>query len=115
MKNKISYYICIISLISLIILSFLWEWKISPIRNGGSWLTLKALILCLPLSGILKGKLYVYQISNIFILLYFTEGIVRVISDRNYTSKMLALGEIILSLIFIINCILYIKSKSSKN
>src|SRR5690348_2233873 len=69
------------SLIALILLSLAWESILAPLKPGGTMLMLKAVPLLLPLFGILRGKRYTYQWACMFILLYFTEGVVRAWSD----------------------------------
>jgi len=95
-----------VSLIALILLALAWETKLAPLKPGGSLLMLKAVPLLLPLLGILRGKRYTYQWSSMFILLYFTEGVVRAWSDAG-TSAKLALIEIVLSVIFFTCAIFY--------
>jgi uncharacterized membrane protein len=96
------------SLIALIFLCLAWESVLAPLKPAGSLLILKALPLLLPLFGILKGRRYTYQWASMFILLYFTEGVVRAWSDTGLSAK-LALLEVVLSLIFFICTIYYAK------
>jgi len=95
-----------ISLISLILLALAWETVLAPLKLGGSLLMLKAVPLLLPLFGILRGKRYTYQWSCMFILLYFTEGVVRAWSDVGLSAQ-LAVAEIILSVAFFSCAIFY--------
>lgn len=95
-----------ISLIALIMLCLAWEGWLAPLRPGGSLLIFKALPLLLPLFGILRGKRYTYQWSSMFILLWFTEGIVRAWSDTGLSAS-LALAEVVLSLAFFVSAIFY--------
>jgi uncharacterized membrane protein len=94
------------SLIALIALCLLWELYLAPLRPGGSWLVLKTVPLLLPLFGILRGKRYTYQWASMFILVYFTEGVVRAWSDKGM-SQTLSIAEIALSLIFFVTTITY--------
>ena len=94
------------SLIGLIFLCLFWEAWLAPLRQGGSNLVLKTLPLMFPLFGILRGKRYTYQWSCMFILLYFTEGVVRAWSDTGLSAK-LAAAEVILSLLFFTCTIFY--------
>ena len=96
------------SLIALIMLCLAWETILAPLKPGGSLLMLKAVPLLLPLFGILKGRRYTYQWSSMFVLFYFTEGVVRTWSDTGLSAK-LALIEVVLSLIFFICAIFYAK------
>lgn len=94
------------SLIALIFLCLAWELWLAPLRPGGSWLILKAIVLLPPLMGILKGRRYTYQWASMFILLYFVEGVMRAWSDQGLSAR-LALGEIALSLAFFAAAIFY--------
>ena len=101
-------FIASASLIGLILLCLAWETVLAPLRPGGSLLVLKAVPLLLPLRGILSGKRYTYQWACMFILLYFTEGVVRAWSDLGL-SAALGLLEVLLALTFFIAAILYAK------
>lgn len=94
------------SLIALIMLSLAWETVLAPFKPGGSMLMLKAVPLLLPLFGILGGKRYTYKWAGMFILIYFTEGVVRAWSDVGLSAK-LALIEVLLTLIFFVCTIFY--------
>ena len=96
------------SLIALIMLCLAWETVLAPLKPGGSLLTLKAVPLLLPLFGILKGRRYTYQWASMFILFYFTEGVVRAWADAGLSAK-LALLEVALTLLFFICAIFYAK------
>lgn len=95
-----------VSLIALILLCLAWETALAPFKPGGSLLILKSLPLLLPLFGILGGKRYTYKWASMFILLYFTEGVVRAWSDVGLSGK-LALLEVILTLVFFLCAIFY--------
>ncbi len=69
---------------------------------------LKALPLLIPLFGILRGKRYTYQWASMFVLFYFTEGVVRAWSDKG-VSQMLAGIEVALSVVFFIAAIYFAK------
>jgi len=101
-----------ISLILLIILMLAWELFLAPLKIGGSTLALKAVLLLLPLFGILRGKRYTYQWASMFILIFFTEGLVRAWSDDGLSAQ-LAVIEVILSIIFFICAIYYAKLTES--
>jgi uncharacterized membrane protein len=70
-------WIAIVALCSLIVLCLAWEFRLSPLRPGGSWLALKAAPLALPLGGILSGRRYTFQWTSLLALAYFAEGVVR--------------------------------------
>ncbi|NOT68211.1 MAG: DUF2069 domain-containing protein [Methylophilaceae bacterium] len=103
-----------ISLIALIMLSLAWEGWLAPLKPGGSTLILKTLPLLLPLFGILRGKRYTYQWASMFILIYFTEGVVRAWADQGLSSR-LALLEAVLSVIFFMCAIFYARLAGAAN
>ncbi|AEG68933.1 DUF2069 domain-containing protein [Ralstonia solanacearum] len=96
------------SLIALIALCAAWELWLAPLRPGGSWLALKALLLAWPLPGVLRRNRYTMQWASMFILLFFTEGIVRATSDAS-ASRALAWAEVALSLVFFFATIFYLR------
>ena len=65
--------------VDLFILCIAWEWFISPLRPGGSWLILKAIPLLFAIPGLWTGKVYTMQWASMLILLYITEGLVRIL------------------------------------
>lgn len=65
--------------VDLFILCVAWEWFISPLRPGGSWLILKAIPLLFAIPGLWKGNVYTMQWASMLILLYITEGLVRIL------------------------------------
>jgi len=97
------------SLLMLFLLCIAWELFIDPLVPGGSVYVLKALPLLFPLYGVYKGNLYTLQWSSMLVLLYFTEGVVRWYSDISTTSSMLGAMETVLSLIFFLAAILYVR------
>ena len=94
------------ALVALILLCLAWELWLAPLRPGGSYLALKAAPLALPLYGILFGRRYTYQWSSMFVLLYFTEGVVRAWGDKDL-SQSLAFAEVALSVIFFAAVVAY--------
>ena len=96
----------------MIVLCVAWELWLAPLRPGGSWMALKALPLLFPLRGILKRSIYTLQWSSMFILLYFTEGVVRATSTSGIDaglSAMLASAEVALCVIFFASTILFLR------
>ncbi len=96
-------------LIGLIVLGLAWELWLAPLRPGGSWLVLKVIPLLFPLRGVLKGDLYTMQWASMFILLYLMEGVTRAWSDPNPASMWLGGIEIVLSLVFYLCAIFYVR------
>lgn len=101
MSLRTLYLTACSSLIALIFLCLIWELRLAPVQQGGSWLALKCLPLLAPLFGILNARRYTYQWASMLILAYFTEGIVRATTDTGM-SRWLATGEVLLSVIFFV-------------
>ena len=101
------------SLIALILLSLAWETVLAPLKPGGSLLMLKAVPLLVPLFGILRGKRYTYQWASMFILLYFTEGVVRAWSDIGVSAQLAGI-ETALSIVFFTCAIFYARQTRGK-
>ncbi|CAB3640909.1 DUF2069 domain-containing protein [Achromobacter sp. SIMBA_011] len=98
-----------VSLFALIVLCVTWETLVAPLRPGGSWMLLKALPLVLPLRGVVRGNLYTYQWASMLSLLYLMEGVVRAMSDPAPLSVLMAWGEILLSTLFFVSAIFYVR------
>lgn len=69
------------TLAALALLCIAWEWRLAPLRPGGSALVLKALPLLIALPGVLRRRIYTLQWASMLVLLYFAEGIVRGMTD----------------------------------
>ena len=111
-RQKFYYALSVGSLLALIVLCVVWEAWLAPLRPGGSWMVLKALPLLFPLRGILKRDVYTLQWSSMFILFYFTEGVVRATSTSGVDagmSAMLAGAEVALTCVFFLATILFLR------
>ena len=93
--------------IDLFILCIAWEWFISPLRPGGSWLILKGIPLLFAIPGIWKGKVYTMQWASMLILLYVTEGLVRILETG--ANFWMALLETTLATIGFVCLLMYLK------
>ncbi len=91
-----TYVVANTSLVLLIALCIAWELFLAPLRPGGSWMVLKALPLLAPLPGILRARRYTCQWASLLSLAYFTEGVVRAMSDP-LAGRYLAVLEIVLA------------------
>lgn len=79
-RNKDPYQlIATAAFVDLFILCIAWEWFISPLRPGGSWLILKAIPLLFAIPGLWRGNVYTMQWASMLVLLYVTEGLVRIL------------------------------------
>jgi uncharacterized membrane protein len=93
--------------VDLFILCVCWEWFISPLRPGGSWLILKGIPLLFAIPGIWHGKVYTMQWASMLILLYATEGLVRILETG--ANFWLAALETLLATIGFICLLIYLK------
>ncbi|MBU3626651.1 DUF2069 domain-containing protein [Polynucleobacter sp. JS-Safj-400b-B2] len=93
--------------IDLFILCVCWEWFISPLRPGGSWLILKGIPLLFAIPGIWKGKVYTMQWASMLILLYALEGLVRILETG--ANFWLAALETLLAIIGFVCLLMYLK------
>ena len=85
------------AVLALCAILVLWEIWLAPIRQGGSWLALKALPLGLALPGLFRRRPYTRQWLSLLLPLYAAEGIVRAWTEPGRI-RMLALTEIVLAL-----------------
>lgn len=99
-----------LSLIAMIVVCVSWELWLSPLREGGSWLALKALPLCLPLAGVLKGRVYTFQWSCMLILFYFAEAVMRLF-DAAPVSRLCAAAVAVLSLVYFVACLAFVRNE----
>jgi len=96
------------SLMGLIVLGLAWELWLAPVRPGGTLLALKVLPLCIPLTGLLKNRMYTYRWLSLMVWLYFTEGVVRASGDRA-PSNYLAMLEVVLCVVLFAACALHVR------
>lgn len=101
------------SVLALIVLGLVWELWLAPVRPGGTWLAVKVLPLCLPLGGLLAGKLYTFRWTSLLVWLYFIEGAVRATSDPG-PSVPFAVAEVVLCLVLFTACVAHIRLRARK-
>ena len=107
-KQHWSHTAAVASLAGLIAVSLAWELWLAPLRPGGSWLALKALPLCLPLAGILMGKVYTYQWTCLLVLAYFAEAVMRLF-DAGAASRWCAAAALLCSTVLFVACLVFVK------
>lgn len=95
--------------VALIVLSLAWELWLAPLRPGGSWLALKALPLCLPLAGILRGRPYTYQYASMLILAYVAEAVMRLF-DAQPASRWCAAAALVCAVVFFVADLRYLRA-----
>ena len=86
------------AVLALCAILVMWEIWLAPIRQGGSWLALKALPLAIALPGLFRGRLYTRQWLSLLLPLYAAEGIVRAWTEPGRI-RVLALAEIVFALV----------------
>jgi uncharacterized membrane protein len=96
------------SLLGLIVLGLAWELWLAPLREGGSWWAIKVLPLTIPLTGLLKNRMYTYRWVSLLVWLYFTEGAVRATSESG-TSMWLAVLQVLLCVALFVACALHVR------
>jgi uncharacterized membrane protein len=101
--------IAIVSLIALLLWCVVWEIWFAPLRPGGTLLFLKALPLAFAVRGVARGSLYTIQWASMLVLLYLMEGVVRVMSDPPGPSISAAWLEVVLSSVFFLCSIFYVR------
>ena len=101
-----------LALIALIFLCILWEGWLAPLRPGGSWMTLKGIILLPALFGVLRGRRYTFKWLSLLIQFYLLEGLTRATSDQGL-SQQLAMIETVLAAILFACTILFVRSTRS--
>lgn len=94
------------SLLGLIVLGLAWELVLAP--TGNRTLALKVLPLAIPLTGLLKNRMYTYRWVSLMIWLYFIEGVIRASGDRGM-SAWLAGGEVALCVLLFTACAVHVR------
>lgn len=77
MKARTLAAVSSVALLALIVLCVMWEGWLAPLRQGGSWMMLKAAPLLPAVFGVLRGRRYTSQWLSMLSLLYLTEGVLR--------------------------------------
>lgn len=107
-RNKDPYQlIATAAFVDLFILCIAWEWFISPLRPGGSWLILKAVPLLFAIPGLWRGNVYTMQWASMLVLLYITEGLVRILETG--TNFWMATLETAIGSIGFVCLLMYLK------
>jgi uncharacterized membrane protein len=105
---QLTRWIAVACLVGLIVLCLAWELWLAPLRPGGTLLALKALPLCVPLTGLLKHRMYTYRWVSLLVWLYFTEAVVRAYSDASPSNYFAGL-ELLLCLGLFTACAMHVR------
>lgn len=98
--------LAIASLLGLIVLGLAWELWLAP--TGRGTLALKVVPLLAALPGLWSGRLYTYRWLSLLLWLYFTEGVVRAVTDAGL-SALLAGVQVLLCLLLFTGCVLQVR------
>jgi uncharacterized membrane protein len=109
--------VALASYLLLILLVVLWEGWLAPAPKTppGFWLTLKGVLLLLPLFGMLRDKPRNYLWASLLVMLYFMEGTMLLYLHRAEAFALhsvlpYALLEIVLTLVFITSAGFYVRA-----
>jgi uncharacterized membrane protein len=83
------------SLATLVLLQFLWEVVLAPIRPGAFWLAFKALPLALLWPGVVRRRRRAVQWSLLLLPWYVAEGVVRAWSEHGRTALCAATSALL--------------------
>lgn len=95
-------WIAFASLLALIVLGLAWELWL-PARPS-LWVV-KVLPLCVPVTGILKRRMYTYRWVSLLVWPYFLEGVVR--ANEGWPAVL----EIALSLLLFADCGMHVRTR----
>lgn len=99
------------SLLGLIVLGLAWELWLAP--TGRGTLAWKVLPLVLPLSGLLKHRMYTYRWVSLFVWLYFIEGVVRATTEPGI-AVVLGSIEVLLCVLLFAACAFHVRWRLSR-
>lgn len=101
----------------LILLVLLWEGWLAPAPKAppGFWLTLKGLLLLMPLFGMLRDRPRSYLWASLLVMFYFMEGVMLIYLHRTEAFALhnvlpYALLETVLTLGFIVTAGFYVRA-----
>lgn len=105
------------SYLLLILLVLLWEGWLAPAPKAppGFWLTLKGVLLLLPLFGMLRDRPRSYLWASLLVMFYFMEGVMLIYLHHAETFALhnvlpYALLETVLTLSFIVSAGFYVRA-----
>ncbi len=89
------------AVLALALLEILWEAWLAPLRPGGSWLALKALPLAILAPGLARGAVRARNLAVLLLLFYFTEGIVRAVSEAGRSAWLAGCAATLAAVAFV--------------
>lgn len=109
--TRLSRTLALVSVVGLILLGLAWELWLAP--TGSGTLALKVVPLLPLLAGLWRYRMFSYRVLSLLVWLYFTEGVVRAVSDSGM-SAWLAIGEVVLTLVAFAACALHVRWRLRK-
>lgn len=109
--TRLSRGLALGGVLGLIGLGLAWELWLAP--TGSGTLALKVLPLVPVLPGLWRFRMRTYRALSLLVWLYFTEGVVRAISDAGL-SALLAGVEVLLTLLIFAACALHVRWRLRK-
>lgn len=106
--QRASRLLAVASATGLIVLGLVWELWLAP-TGTGTW-ALKVLPLLPALPGLWRARLYTYRWVSLLVWLYFTEGVVRAVTEPGL-SGALALLQVLLCLLLFVACVLQVRRR----
>jgi uncharacterized membrane protein len=103
---RASRAVALVGLIGLIVLGLAWELWLAP--TGSGTLAIKVLPLVFCVVGLMRHRMYTFRWLSLLVWLYFTEGVVRAVTEQGL-SRWLAVLEIVLCLLLFSSSALYIR------
>lgn len=79
--NDAALRIAIVTVAALALLELAWEWRLAPLKAGGSWLALKALPLALLWPALARGARRARQWLALLLPFYVAEALVRALTE----------------------------------
>jgi uncharacterized membrane protein len=104
--TRLSRTLTLSATLALIVLCLAWELWLAP--TGSGTLAIKALPLLFVLTGLWRLRMRTYRALSLLVWLYFTEGVVRAVSDRGLSAG-LAVVEVVLTLLIFGGCALHVR------
>ena len=98
-------WLAVASLLGLIVLGLAWELWLPP--QPSLWVV-KVLPLCIPVTGLLKRRMYTYRWTSLLVWLYVMEGVVR------WSEGLLPRLEVALAMTLFIACGLHVRLRLKK-
>jgi uncharacterized membrane protein len=99
--------VAVACLCALVLLGLAWELWLAP-TGRGTW-AIKVLPLVPALPGLLKYRMYSYRWLSLLVWLYFAEGAVRANGLETNLTPMLALLQVVLSLVLFVACTVHVR------